>query len=58
MQRRSCDSNGKKTDDAGLDNWFEPQEQANKHDRQMKELVTSHVEDQQRSVQAEADKGK
>ncbi len=43
-------SNNKKTDDAGLDNWLELQEQANKHDRQMKELVTSHKEDQQRSV--------
>jgi hypothetical protein len=34
-------SNNKKTDKAGLDNWLELQEQANKHDEQMKELVTT-----------------
>ncbi len=39
-------SNDKKTDDACLDDWLELQEQANKHDRQIKELVTSHMEDQ------------
>jgi hypothetical protein len=51
-------SNDKKTDDAGLDNWLELQKQASKQDRQMKELVTSHVEDQLRSIQTEADRGK
>ncbi len=51
-------SNDKKTDDAGCDDWLELQEQAIKHDRQMKELLTSHVEDQLKSVQAETDKGK
>ncbi len=48
----------KKPDDAGLDGWLELQEQAIKHDRQMKELLTSQVEDQQRSVQSETNKGK
>ncbi len=40
----------KKTDDAGLNDWLELQEQANVHDRQMKELVASHVEDLQHSL--------
>ena len=51
-------SNNKKTDDAGLDNWLELQEQANKHNRQRKELLTSHMEDQQSSVQAETNEGR
>jgi hypothetical protein len=35
-----------------------PEKYAKLHDNQMKELVTSHVEDQQRSVPAETDAGK
>jgi hypothetical protein len=44
-------------DDAGLNDWLELQKQVNMHDGQMKELVASHVEDLQRSVQAEASHG-
>jgi hypothetical protein len=47
-------SNIKKTDNAGLNDWLELQEQAKAHNRQIKELVASHVEDLQQSVQAEA----
>jgi hypothetical protein len=47
----------KKTDDAGLNDWLELQEQVNVHDRQMKELVVGHVEDLQLSVQSEASNG-
>jgi hypothetical protein len=43
-------SSNKKSDDACLNDWLELQEQAKMHDRQMKELVASHVEDPQRSV--------
>jgi len=39
--------------DVGKNDWLELQDQAKLHDNQMKELVASHVEDQQRSVQAE-----
>jgi hypothetical protein len=57
--KECCDvSNNKKTDDAGLNDWLELQEQAKVHNRQMKELVASHVEDLQQSVQAEASNGK
>jgi hypothetical protein len=41
-----------------MKDWFELQEKAKIHDSQMKELVTSHVEDQQRSVPVETDTGK
>jgi len=46
-------SNNEKIIDVGMNDWLELQEQAKLHDNQMKELVASHVEDQQRSVQAE-----
>jgi hypothetical protein len=39
--------------DVGKNDWLELQDQAKLHDNQMKELVASHVEDQQRSEQAE-----
>jgi hypothetical protein len=48
----------KKTDDTGPNDWLELQEQANTHDRQIKELAVSHVEDPQWPVQAEASNGK
>ncbi len=51
-------SNDKKANDVGQNNWLELQEPANMHDRQMKELMTSHVEDQQKSVQAKTNAGK
>jgi hypothetical protein len=41
-------SNDKKTDDAGLNNLLELQEKVNKHDREIDELMTNHLEDQQR----------
>jgi hypothetical protein len=50
--------NNKKINDVGKNDWLELQDQAKLHDKQMKELVTSHVDDQQRSVQAETDAGK
>jgi hypothetical protein len=50
-------SSNKKTEDAGLNDLLELQEQANLHDRQMIELVASHVEDLQWSVQTEASNG-
>jgi hypothetical protein len=50
-------SNNKKMDDAGLNDLLELQEQAKVQGRQMKALVASHVEDLQRSVQAEASNG-
>ncbi len=46
-------SSNKKSNDVDLNDWLELQEQAKLHDNQMKELVASHMEDQQRSVQAE-----
>jgi hypothetical protein len=45
-------------DDVGMNDWLELQEKAKLHDNQMKELVTSHVEYQQRSVPAETNTGK
>jgi hypothetical protein len=51
-------SNNGKINDIGKNYWLELQDQAKLHDKQMKELVTRHVEDQQRSVQAETDAGK
>jgi hypothetical protein len=51
-------SNNEKINDVGMNDWLELQEQAKLHDNQMKELVTSHVEDQQRFVPAETDAGK
>jgi hypothetical protein len=48
----------KKKYDVEMSNWLELQEKTKLHDNQMKELVTSHVEDQQRSVPAETDAGK
>jgi hypothetical protein len=43
-------SNNKKINDIGKNGWLELQDQEKLHDNQMKELVTSHMEDQQRSV--------
>jgi hypothetical protein len=51
-------SNNEKIYDVGMSNWLELQEKAKLHDNQIKELITSHVEDQQRSVPAETDAGK
>jgi hypothetical protein len=51
-------SNIKNMNDVGQNDWLELQDQAKLHDRQIKELVASHVEDQQRSVQAETNAGK
>ncbi len=51
-------SNSKNMNDAGQNDWLELQDQAKLHGRQIKELVASHVEDQQRSVQAETNAGK
>jgi hypothetical protein len=51
-------SNNEKINDVSKNNWLELQDQANLHDKQMKQLVTSHVEDQQRSAQAETSAGK
>jgi hypothetical protein len=38
--------NNEKTNDVGKNNWLELQDQVKLHDKQMKELITSHVEDQ------------
>ncbi len=46
-----------KINDVGKNNWLELQDQEKLYDNQMKELVASHVEDQQRS-QAETKAGK
>ncbi len=43
----------KKIDDVSINNWLQLQEKAKLHDNQMKELLTSHTEDQQMSVQVE-----
>jgi hypothetical protein len=51
-------SNNKNMNDIGQNNWLELQNQAKLHDRKMKEFMASHVEDQQRSVQAESNTGK
>ncbi len=51
-------SNNKKINDVGKSNWLELQDQAKLHDNQMKEHMTSHMEDQQRSVQVETNTGK
>ncbi len=51
-------SNNDKIDDLDMNNWLELQEKAKLHENQMKKLITSHVEDQQRSVSAETDTGK
>jgi hypothetical protein len=47
--------NDKNMNDVGQNDWLELQDQAKLHDRQMKELMASHVEDQQRSVQVSGD---
>jgi hypothetical protein len=52
------DVSNKKVDNAGLNDWIELHEQAKTHHGQMKELAASYVDDQQRSVQAEANNGK
>jgi hypothetical protein len=49
-------SNDKKSDDSCLNDLLELQEKVNKHNTQINELVTNHVEDQQRAVPAEAPK--
>ncbi len=51
-------SNNEKIDCISKNNWLELQHQAKLHDKQMKEFITSHVKDQQRSVQAETNAGK
>ncbi len=52
-------SNNEKIGDKGMSGWLELQEKAKLlHNNQMKELVTSHMEDQQQSVPAEIDTGK
>jgi hypothetical protein len=51
-------SNNKKINDLGKNDWLELQDQANLHDNRTKELMASHVEDQQRSVQAKTNAGK
>jgi hypothetical protein len=51
-------SNNREINDVGKNNWLELQDQAKLHDNKIKEFVTSHMEDQQRSVQAETDAGK
>ena len=51
-------SNNKNMNFVSQNNWLELQDQVNLHDRQMKELMASHVEDQHRSIQAETDAGK
>ncbi len=50
-------SNNETIDDVGMSDWLELQEKAKLHDNKMKELITSHLEDQQRSVSAETDAG-
>ncbi len=52
------DVSNKKTDKADLSEWLELQAQAKTHNRWMKKLATGHVEDQQQSVQAEANDSK
>jgi hypothetical protein len=44
-------SNNKKSNSIGKNDWLELQDQAKLYDKQMKELMVSHVEDQQRSDQ-------
>jgi hypothetical protein len=39
-------SNNENMNDVGQNNWLELQDQAKLHDRQMNELVASHVKDQ------------
>jgi hypothetical protein len=51
-------SNNEKINDVGMSDWLELQEQAKVPDNQMKELVTSHVEDQHRSIPVETNAGK
>jgi hypothetical protein len=51
-------SNNKKINDIGKNDWLELQDQEKLHDNQMKELLASHVEDQQSSVQAKTNAGK
>ncbi len=51
-------SNNEKINDVGKNDWLELQDQDELHDKQMKELVTSHLEDQQRSVQVETNADK
>ncbi len=50
--------NNEKINAVGKKNWLELQDQAKLHDNRMKELVASHMEDQQRSVQVETNAGK
>ncbi len=50
--------NNKKINNFGKNDWLELQYQEKLHDNQMKKLVANHVENQQRSVQAEIKAGK
>jgi hypothetical protein len=50
--------NKENMNDVGQNDWLELEDQAKLHDRQMKELVASHMEDQQRSVQVKTNAGK
>jgi hypothetical protein len=52
------DMSHKKTDNADLSDWLELQEKTKTHNRLMKELAAGHMEDQHRSVKAEANDGK
>jgi hypothetical protein len=51
-------SNNKNINDLRKNNWLEVQDKAKMHDKRMKDLMASHVEDQQRSIQAETNAGK
>ncbi len=50
--------NNEKNNDVSKNDFLELQDQAKLYDNQMKELVTSQVEDQQRSVQVETNADK
>jgi hypothetical protein len=51
-------SNNEKINEVDKNDWLELQDIAKLHGNQMKELLTSHVEDKQRSFQAETNAGK
>jgi hypothetical protein len=52
-EEQMMSNNEKIINNVGMNDWLELQAQAKLHDNQMKELVTSHVEDKQRSIPAE-----
>ncbi len=51
-------SSNETSNDVSINNWLKLQEQAKLHDNHIKELVASHVEEQQRSVPVESGAGK